>query len=175
MAALWNGKVGDILKNGSKILDACCGSKMFWFDRNNPDVLFADIRKEDTVLCDGRKLVIDPDVISDFRDMDFPDKRFKLVVFDPPHLNSLGKNSWMAKKYGVLDKGTWQDDLARGFSECWRVLDDNGILIFKWSDVDIKVTEILKLFNQKPLFGHRTMINNRTIWMCFMKLDKYDL
>lgn len=22
-----------------KILDACCGSRMFWFDRNNPDVI----------------------------------------------------------------------------------------------------------------------------------------
>ena len=158
------------MKENALILDACCGSKMFWFDRNNPDVLFADIRKEESILCDGRKLVIDPDIISDFRKMKFPDKRFKLVVFDPPHLNSLGKNSWMAKKYGVLDKVSWKDDLARGFNECWRVLEDNGVLIFKWSDVDIKVSEILKLINQKPLFGHRTMINNRTIWMCFMKL-----
>ena len=22
-----------------KILDPCCGSKMFWFDRNNPNVI----------------------------------------------------------------------------------------------------------------------------------------
>lgn len=27
-----------------RILDACCGSKMFWFDKNNPDVEFCDIR-----------------------------------------------------------------------------------------------------------------------------------
>ena len=29
-----------------KILDACCGSRMFWFDKNNPDVLFIDKRSE---------------------------------------------------------------------------------------------------------------------------------
>lgn len=28
-----------------RILDACCGSKMFWFDKNNPDVEFCDIRR----------------------------------------------------------------------------------------------------------------------------------
>lgn len=27
------------------ILDACCGSKMFWFDKNNPNVEFCDNRQ----------------------------------------------------------------------------------------------------------------------------------
>lgn len=30
----------------NKILDACCGSRMFWFDKNNPNVLFMDKRNE---------------------------------------------------------------------------------------------------------------------------------
>lgn len=151
-----------------KILDACCGSKMFWFDKENPAVLFADIRDESHILCDGRKLEIHPDVISDFTKMDFPDETFSLVVFDPPHMDSLGENSWMAKKYGVLGSD-WRDSLREGFKECFRVLKTDGVLIFKWSDVDIKVSDVLKLTERKPLFGHRTMINNRTIWMCFMK------
>lgn len=54
-----------------KILDACCGSKMFWFDKKNENVLFCDIRKETHELCDGRKLEINPDKIMDFRNMDF--------------------------------------------------------------------------------------------------------
>lgn len=29
-----------------KILDACCGSRMFWFDKHNPYTTFMDIRKE---------------------------------------------------------------------------------------------------------------------------------
>lgn len=32
------------------ILDACCGSRMFWFDRTNPDVVFMDRRKLETTL-----------------------------------------------------------------------------------------------------------------------------
>lgn len=28
------------------ILDACCGSRMFWFDKNNLNCLFVDIRSE---------------------------------------------------------------------------------------------------------------------------------
>lgn len=29
-----------------KILDPCCGSRMMYFDKQNPDVIFGDIRKE---------------------------------------------------------------------------------------------------------------------------------
>lgn len=84
------------------ILDACCGSRMFWFDKNNPLTLFADIRDEEHTLCDGRSLKVHPDIVSDFTDMPFLDESFKLVVFDPPHLLKAGKNSWLVKKYGKL-------------------------------------------------------------------------
>ncbi len=43
------------------ILDMCCGSRMFWFDKQDPRALFADIRSEQHTLCDGRSLVISPD------------------------------------------------------------------------------------------------------------------
>ena len=62
-----------------KILDACCGSRMFWFDKNNPDVIFADNRELETTLCDGRKLVIKPDEKIDFRDMPYPDNTCELL------------------------------------------------------------------------------------------------
>ena len=29
-----------------RILDPCCGSRMFYFDRNHPDVLFGELRRE---------------------------------------------------------------------------------------------------------------------------------
>ncbi len=60
---------------------------------------------------------MNPDVEMDFTNMQFVDETFKMVVFDPPHLNKLGENSWMAKKYGVLNP-TWQDDIKKGFDEC---------------------------------------------------------
>lgn len=99
-----------------KILDVCCGPKMFWFDKKHPDAVFMDIRKESFVACDGRSIKIDPDILGDFRNIPFPDKHFKLVVFDPPHLNKLGKNSWTAQKYGKLSP-TWGTDLKQGYDD----------------------------------------------------------
>ena len=156
-----------------KILDACCGSKMFWFDKNHPNALYADIRTESHVLCDGRTLNISPDIEVDFRDMPFPDNSFKLVVFDPPHLNKLGANSWMAKKYGRL-LPTWETDIQAGFEECMRVLEPYGVLIFKWNEHQIPLSKILPLFSQKPLFGHTTRKNGETVWMVFMKMLNSD-
>jgi len=143
---------------------------MFWFDKSNPLVLFADIRREDHILCDGRKLNIDPDVIADFRDLPFPDGSFKMVVFDPPHMNQLGQNSWMAKKYGRLDS-TWQQDIYLGFNECMRVLEPMGTLIFKWNETQIKVSDILAIIGHEPLFGHKSGKLSNTHWMAFMKIN----
>lgn len=151
-----------------EVLDPCCGSKMFWFDKDNPSVLFADSRKEDHVLCDGRILRISPDEIIDFRNMPYADNSFNLIVFDPPHLKTLGEKSWMAKKYGVLPK-EWREYLSAGFSECWRVLNWGGTLIFKWNETEIKVKEVLSCFSQKPLFGQVTTQNLKTHWIVFYK------
>lgn len=160
------------LLKGKLILDACCGSRMFWFDKTNPYVLFADIRTESHTLCDGRSLEIKPDIEIDFMDMPFADDTFKMVVFDPPHFNQLGKSSWMAKKYGVLFP-TWEHDIKQGFNECMRVLQPLGTLIFKWNESQIPISKILELIEVQPLFGHTTGTHGKTIWMAFMKLN-YD-
>ena len=47
------------------IIDVCCGSRMFWFDKLNPAVLFMDNRELEQTLCDGRKLEIKPDLVAD--------------------------------------------------------------------------------------------------------------
>lgn len=151
-----------------KIIDVCCGSRMFWFNKNNPNAVFCDIRKEEHILCDGRKLIINPDVVADFKNLPFQDKSFDLVVFDPPHLKSAGKNGWQAKKYGSLKKD-WHSELKSGFDECMRILSDKGVLIFKWNEQNIKVREVLNVFKTEPLFGHRTGQSGKTMWMCFMK------
>ncbi len=82
----------------AKVLDPCCGSRMFWFDPKNQGVLFGDIRNESQTLCDGRKLEVVPDALMDFRDLPFADESFRVVVFDPPHLVRAGKQSWLAAK-----------------------------------------------------------------------------
>lgn len=73
------------------ILDMCCGSRMFWFDKADDRAVFSDIRAEQHTLCDGRSLVISPDVIADFRMLPFADSTFSVVVFDPPHLERAGR------------------------------------------------------------------------------------
>lgn len=143
---------------------------MFWFDKQNRDVLFCDNREYEDILCDGRKLEIKPDMICDFTNLPFPDKSFKLVVFDPPHLLHIGESSWMAKKYGKLDDN-WREMIRDGFNECYRVLDDYGVLVFKWSENQITVKEILDVIGQQPLFGHKSGKLNNTHWMCFMKQE----
>ena len=148
-----------------RILDACCGSKMFWFQKDREDVVFMDNRQLTTTLCDGRVLNIKPDIIADFRNMPFEDESFYLVVFDPPHLLKAGEDSWLALKYGLLGEN-WKEDIAQGFRECMRVLKPNGVLIFKWNEEQVKLRDVLKVIDYKPLFGNR---RSKTIWLVFMK------
>ena len=151
----------------SKILDVCCGSRMFWFDKKNPNVTYMDIREFEDVLCDGRPLDVKPDVVGDFRDIPFDDNTFHMVVFDPPHLVKAGDNSWLVKKYGKLSD-SWPFDLKLGFDECMRVLKPNGTLIFKWNEDQVKLSEVLKCFSNAPLFGNKRA---KTHWLTFIKLS----
>lgn len=159
-----------------KILDACCGGKMFWFDKSNPNVVFVDNRVMDKQIIwkskDGkeeREYEVKPDIVADFQNLPFPDNSFFHVVFDPPHLTRAGETSWLAKKYGRLDEN-WREVIAKGFRECMRVLKPNGTLVFKWNETDIKVSEIIKLCEQQPLYGHISGKGGKTHWLVFMKL-----
>lgn len=152
-----------------KILDATCGSRMLWFSKNHPSALYTDNRQLSETLCDGRILNVKPDLVIDFRDMPFADNTFYLVIFDPPHLLRAGRESWLAKKYGVLNKETWQEDIRQGYRECMRVLKPNGTLIFKWNEDQVSLREVLKCFDERPLFGNRNW-RTKTHWLVFMKL-----
>lgn len=54
------------MKTDKKILDACCGSRMMWFDKCCSEALFMDIRREELIACDGRHIKVDPDIVGDF-------------------------------------------------------------------------------------------------------------
>ena len=161
-----------------RILDACCGSRMFWFDKENPDVEYVDNREIDeeaiwksTKNDSVRKCSIRPTTLADFTSLPFQDNSFYHVVFDPPHLLKVGENAWMAKKYGKLPDN-WKQLIHDGFNECMRVLKPNGTLIFKWSEVDIPVKDILKVIDYKPLYGHRSGKAMKTHWMAFIKEER---
>lgn len=169
--------------NKKVILDTCCSGRMFWFDKRNPNCLYCDIREiPKGTIKSSPNFSIEPDKLMDFRNMDLPDKSFKLVVFDPPHLKSLDKNSWVSVKYGCLNSDTWKSDILKGFKECWRVLEDYGTLIFKWSKShdnrrrrDISIENLLKILPVRPLFGHPSGSKLNTIWFCFMKIPNKSL
>lgn len=166
------------MKDNKFILDACCGGRMIWFKKNHPNALYIDNRVFEEKLSNRQNFKVNPDIVADFRDLPFADQKFKLVVFDPPHLKSLGKNSWTAKKYGVLDGESWRVDLKKGFDECWRVLEDYGVLVFKWSIAEasrsIKLKTILNLFKKQPLFGHTTNNARNCFWICYMKIPEVE-
>lgn len=162
--------------NDKFILDACCGGRLFWFNKNHPNTLYIDnrIRKEGHD-SNRPNHHIEPDIVMDNRKMGFLDKSFKLVVFDPPHLIGKPDGCRMTKKYGSLCAETWQDDIKRGFNECWRVLEDYGVLIFKWNDASKKRAEVLKIIGREPLFGHPNGSKIPTHWFCFMKIPEKEI
>lgn len=159
-----------------RVLDPCCGSRMMWFDRKNEDVVFGDRRSETLSVTDRshgnaagvRTVCIEPDTLLDFRALPYPDGAFKLVAFDPPHLMRAGPRSWLAAKYGKLG-ADWRDDLRAGFSECFRVLEADGVLVFKWNETQIKIREVLACTPVAPLFGNTSGKNAGTHWIVFMK------
>ena len=152
------------------ILDPASSMRSFYFDKKDERVVFGDIREKEThLLTNNQTIHIEPDEVMDFRQIPYPDETYQCVVFDPPHLLNLSEKSWMRKKYGVLDKETWKDDLTKGFAECFRVLKTNGTLIFKWNETSIPLKEILELTNQKPVLGHPSGKRMGTHWVLFIK------
>jgi len=156
------------------ILDACCGGRMFWENKNHPNAVYQDIRKDVLPLKEqyGMNFSVEPDIIGDFRKMVFEDKKFKMVIFDPPHL-MLNKTAWMAKKYGTIKDTDFKSDLQAGFKECWRVLEDYGTLIFKWNDQSVAIEKIKPFFPDEPIIFNRIGTKGKsTYWFVFMKIPK---
>ena len=165
------------MMNQFQILDVTAGCRMFWMDKSDQRAVFVDRRVETHMLKDKsvpsgyRRLEIRPDIQADFTALPFPSDCFPLVVFDPPHLNSAGPQSWLRKKYGVLENN-WAAMLKDGFRECFRVLAPAGTLVFKWSEYQIPVSKILPLAPVPPLFGHRSGRHSKTQWLVFMKPNR---
>ena len=152
------------------VLDACCGGRMMWFNKADPRCLYVDKRCESFHVGPGPRdfYHVQPDQVCDFSALPFPDNTFAHVVFDPPHLVRQEPKGWMTRKYGVLN-GDWREMLRKGFAECFRVLRPDGVLVFKWSDGNVKVREILALTPVLPLYGHKTTQHTNTHWIAFLK------
>ena len=157
-----------------KVLDVCCGSRAMWFDKNDKRALYLDKRnkeynlKANAAYPNGGVIKIKPDIVGDFTNIKQPDNSFWHIVFDPPHITRKAITGDLTKRYGILEDG-WQDIIRKGFKECFRVLKPNGTLIFKWSEVQIPIKDVLKLTKHKPLYGHKSGKRMNTHWVCFIK------
>lgn len=155
------------------ILDACCGPRLFWFDKNDKNTIYIDKRTVDNEIYWSEKnrvrtIDVHPDIIADFTKLPFPNESFYHVVFDPPHFVRAGKQSYMKSKYGNLDKN-WSETLRKGFSECWRVLKVHGTLVFKWNATQVSVNKVIDAIGKTPLYGAKCGKTNKTHWLVFFK------
>ena len=144
---------------------------MSWSDKSDSRVPLGDMRDENWELCDERRFKAQPDTLMDHRDRPSPDKTFRMIVLDPPHLRNTGETSHMAQKYGCLDRETWQTDTKTMLGECSRVLKEHGVSIPKWNETQTPVSQILKLTDHKPLFGNKQPNHTGTHWIVFIKED----
>ena len=159
-----------------EILDACCGGRMWWWDKAHPLAVYMDNREAPRGTTPMRpNWECQPGVLGDFRAMPFDDEVFQLVVFDPPHIVRDALLGNVSKQYGALPKATEQDDLGRGFAECWRVLASGGTLVFKWAG---DVARVRPHFPAEPIVGSRQAPRGNALgtrWFVFYKpLDTDD-
>ena len=85
-----------------KILDATCGNRGIWFNKDEPHTVYCDNRREEydgdfgnVLRMDGSKkhrhIVVNPDICCSFTHLPFENDTFSLVVFDPPHVETCQK------------------------------------------------------------------------------------
>ena len=100
----------------------------------------------------------DDTIQADVRNLPLEDKSIQTIMFDPPFLATTGKslatnndNNIIAKRFGVFNS---EKELHQFYIdamiEMYRVLDDNGILIFKCQD---------KISSGKQYLSHVFIIN----------------
>ena len=173
-------------KPHATVLDATAANRHLWDEKFYEMVLYMDIEPA---------LQIPPDLLGDNTQTGFPDKRFKIEFYDPPHswgatsgiytLKNHEESKAYWKKYDRpayvrktpgyygLDKYKTKQDLlnhvGRAQKELHRILEDGGLLIFKWCEVEVPLREVLKLTPEKPLFGHKVGKLMRTHWIAFLK------
>ena len=166
-----------------KILDATCGFKGIWYQKNHPFVTFMDKRNGNYSFSDGwkyhlakdRTYKVKPDVVSTWKDAPFPDGYFDMIIFDPPHLivDRNKKPPAMTQAYGYLYSDNYKQVLKEGMKKLFDILKPEGVFILKWCENSDKVDEIIKLAPYPPLFGSNTKSKGHTqnFWILFIKYD----
>ena len=152
-----------------KILSACCGQRSYWFNKQQKDTTFIDIRPE-----------VKPDVVMDCTKTVFEDKTFDLIEFDPPHeSHTKAAKGVFVEKYGAFTAAEIRNLVAAAFKEFHRILKDEGFVIFKWNTHCQQLKTILPLIDGfEFLFGQKTAFRTKhassTYWFCLKKGVKFE-
>jgi len=148
------------------ILDATAGKRGIWYDKKNDETVYMDIRKE-----------VEPDIVADVKHLPFKDQIFDLVIFDPPHAN-FSENAQMSERYGYFTTRQITAAIKKGAIEFNRVLNGNGMVLFKWNTHSQRLRRVIAFFepNFKPLFGQKVAYKlkhaSSTYWVCLKRRNK---
>lgn len=160
------------------ILDATCGLKQMWFQKDDQETIYLDMRygaiqyseKQFKRRPDYRNRIIKPTIQADNRYLPFKDGMFDMVLFDPPHMITNIESSEIQHTYSVLHPITWAKDMSIAIKELFRILKPKGFFIFKWAENSAALKEALKLFPCEPLFGSNPQYpQHKTWWIVFRK------
>jgi hypothetical protein len=126
------------------ILDVTAGYRCMWGkNRDDPNVIFIDQRRE-----------VKPTIIAIWAYLPIRSGIIDGAVKDPPHMLYVSKGKPMAfnfaERYGILNRETWEKDLAAGFEELMRVMAPGAQLLYKWNDNHITLKRLLACLPCKP-------------------------
>ena len=169
------------------ILDATAGNRQMWKKKFSKNITYID---------QGERLQIPPDIICDNTNTPFADKTFDTIFYDPPHRWAWegsyfsyqnaedAKDVWGDRK-GVITYYGWDVFKTRGDvikhlynanNELHRILKDDGLLWFKWNEIEISLQQVLSLFGKwdelMRLYVNSPMQRKKdvqTYWVVFEK------
>jgi len=161
-----------------RVLDATCGDRGVWVDKDDERAVFADLRVREPGFHgqEGRSYAVQPEIQADVRDLPFAAGAFDAAVYDPPHKvkpdGMTRLSGSVERKYGALHAETWQRDLTDAFAELWRVVRTDGTVAFKFSDQQLDFDSVVSLTPSPPLVGTTTKKQNtETRWFLFGVTD----
>lgn len=152
------------------ILDPCCGEREIHFNKRNTLVDYRDNRVANARLYNGDPILINPDTIGDVLRINAPDGAYHLVILDPPYL-PYNTNNFLSQKYGKLPND-WRKWLKDAFDECWRVLANDGTLVFRWRSYKIPLETVLLYAPAKPVVGNKKPLETKAHWVLFFKHEE---
>ena len=170
------------------ILDATAGNRVIWKKKHDERIIYLDVEK---------KLETKPTIIADNTQTPFKDGIFSTIFYDPPHTYSFNSifysipdaetyrknhpkdNRKYPSYYGTelyKNKSQLYKQVFLALKEFTRILREDGLLWFNWSELDIPLGKIIAVFtdwetNLKLAVSspHQQLSECKNWWLCLAK------